>query len=69
MPIGGRLIGVLAAWLVGWAAQYGLTLSETEVVAIMLAVYGAAHSIYRSWRAKNDKTSPINAESLPKGTL
>lgn len=69
MPIGGRLIGVIAAWLVAWAAEKGLTLDEKEVIAIMLAAYGAAHSIYRAWRAKHDVDAPINAESLPKGTL
>lgn len=69
MPPGGRLIGVIAAWIVGYAADYGLTLSEVEIATIMLTAYGSAHSLYRSWRAKKDKTATVPVEGLPKGTL
>lgn len=69
MPPIGRLLAVVASFIVGWASDHNLTLSEPEVTAIMLGVYGASHTAYRKWRANRDMKSEISANQLPKGTL
>lgn len=51
LPIG-RGLGIAAAFVVTYAAQHGLTLSETEVLVIFTSVYSGVHSLYRHWRAK-----------------
>jgi len=38
-----RVVGVLAAWLVGWAARHELTLDVDQVTVIMLAGYSLVH--------------------------
>lgn len=38
-----RVVGVLAAWLVGWAARHELTLDADQVTAIMIAGYSLVH--------------------------
>ncbi len=51
MPIA-RLLGILAAWFVTWAAEKGITLSEAELLVLFMSVYGGVHSLWRNWRKK-----------------
>lgn len=69
MPPIGRLIGILAGLAVSWGAQHNLTLNESEVIALFMAAYAGAHTLYRKWRAGNDADSRISHDDLPKGTL
>lgn len=69
MPPIARLLAVLAAWLVGWAADNGLTLDPEQVTAIMLTIYAGVHTLYRKERVKRDDKAQISPEGLPKGTL
>lgn len=52
MPPIGRLLGIAAGFAVSYAAQHGLTLNETEVLAIFMSVYSGVHSIYRHYADK-----------------
>ena len=52
MPPIGRALGIAAGFAVSYAAQHGLTLNQSEVLAIFMASYSAVHTAYRVWREK-----------------
>lgn len=50
-----RILGILAAWLVGWAAKHELTLDQDQVTTLMIAAYAFLH------RAISKKVNPSDA--------
>lgn len=50
-----RVVGVLAAWLVGWAAEHKMALDEETIVVLMLAAYSFLH------RAISNRVNPGDA--------
>jgi hypothetical protein len=69
MPPIGRLLGLIAAWAVGYAAENNVQLDESTLLFLMMGVYSAGHTAYRKVRAKRDFTATIKSNELPKGTL
>lgn len=50
-----RIAGILAAWLVGWAAKHEFTLDEDQVTTLMIAAYAFLH------RAISKRINPSDA--------
>jgi hypothetical protein len=51
-----RLAGVLAGWIVGWAANHKLTLDVEEVAGLILLAYQFVHRLISKYTNPGDAT-------------
>jgi hypothetical protein len=57
-----RIAAILAAWLVGWAADHQLTLDQEQVTIAMLSVYAFLHRVISRWVNPGDATKSVLVE-------
>jgi hypothetical protein len=70
MPAIGRLLGIFAGFLATWLTEQGYgQVDEKQLFVIFMSAYAGAHTLYRTWRARRDKSTTIKPSELPKGTL
>lgn len=54
-----RLAGVLAGWIVGWAANHKLTLDVEEVAGLVLLAYQFVHRLISKYTNPGDATKSV----------
>ncbi len=59
MPPIGRGLALVVSFLVGWAADRGLTLDPEQVTIIMMSIYAAVHTGYRKVRKEKTGTGEV----------